>query len=139
MGQNFRGFRGLTNIRKNFIRELGVLAVLLRDSGQICENFICEFSFLEPSAKILSHENFLLYGTIQVTRQVSLLGLITGEHGRELVSTILLHIICCIELCVYLQYKLSIIHHARIQDSCILPRCAVADKVLIDYLRLCPR
>ena len=33
-GQNFRGFRGLPNIRENFIRELGVLAVLSRDSGQ---------------------------------------------------------------------------------------------------------
>ena len=30
--------------------------------ASIRENFICEFSFLEPSAKILSHENFSLYG-----------------------------------------------------------------------------
>ena len=28
----------------------------------ICENFICEFSFLESSVKILSCENFPLYG-----------------------------------------------------------------------------
>ena len=34
MGQNFCGFRGSPNIRENFIRELGVLAVLSRDSGQ---------------------------------------------------------------------------------------------------------
>ena len=31
---NIRGFRGLPNIRENFIREVGVLAVLSRDSGQ---------------------------------------------------------------------------------------------------------
>ena len=52
--------------------------------------------------------------TAQVTRQVSLLGLIEWEEVRKLVNTFLLHIICCIELCAYLQYKLSIIHHARI-------------------------
>ena len=34
MGPNFRGFRSLPSIRENFIRELGVLAVLSRDSGQ---------------------------------------------------------------------------------------------------------
>ena len=37
------------------------------------------------------------------------------------------------------QYKFSINHHARIQDSYILPRCAGADKVLIDYPGLRPR
>ena len=77
--------------------------------------------------------------TAQVTRQVSLLGLIACEQGRKLVNTFLLHIICCIGLCAYLLYKLSIIHHARIQDSYILPKCAAADKVLTDYLGLRPR
>ena len=38
----------------------------------------------------------------QVTRQVSLLGLIVREQGRKLVNTFLLHIICCIEQCAYL-------------------------------------
>ena len=38
-------------------------------------------------------------------------GFIVWEQGRQLVSTFLLHIICCIELCEYLKYKLSIIHH----------------------------
>ena len=52
VAKNFRRFCGLTNIRKNFIRELGIFAVLSRDSGQHLQNFICEFSFLEPSAKI---------------------------------------------------------------------------------------
>ena len=47
----------------------------------------------------------------QVTRQVSLLGLIARGQGRKLVNTFLLHIICCIGLCVYLLYKLSIICH----------------------------
>ena len=31
------------------------------------ENFICELSFLEPSAKILSLENFPLYSSSQYT------------------------------------------------------------------------
>ena len=39
---------------------------------------------------------------------------------------------------MYLQYKKSIIHHARIQVSYILPRYAAADK-LTDYLRFHPR
>ena len=47
----------------------------------------------------------------QVTRQVSLLGLIAWEQGRKLVNTFLLHILCCIGLCAYLPYKLSIICH----------------------------
>ena len=29
--------------------------------ASICESFVCEFSLLEPSAKILSRENFPLY------------------------------------------------------------------------------
>ena len=32
-----------------------------------------------------------------------------SDTGRKLVITFLLHIICCIGLCVYLLYKLSII------------------------------
>ena len=77
--------------------------------------------------------------TAQVTRQVSLLGIIAREQGRKLANTFLLYIICCIELCAYLQYILSIIHHTRIQVSYILPRCAAADKVLTDYHRLHPQ
>ena len=57
MGQNFRRFRDWPNIR-----ELGVLAVLWRDTGQHPRKFIYEFSFLEPSAEILPCENFSLYG-----------------------------------------------------------------------------
>ena len=53
--------------------------------------------------------------TAQVTRQVSLLGLIACEQGRKLVNTFLLHIIGCIGLCAILQHKLSIIHYTRIQ------------------------
>ena len=34
MGQNFHRFLGLPNIRENYICELGILAVLSRDSGQ---------------------------------------------------------------------------------------------------------
>ena len=30
------------------------------------ENFVWEFSFLEPSVKILSYKYFLLYGTVQI-------------------------------------------------------------------------
>ena len=41
------------------------------------------------------------------------------EQGRKLVNTLLFHIICCIELCAYLQYKLSIIH----QDVCRVMVC----------------
>ena len=52
--------------------------------------------------------------TAQVTRQVSLLGLVECEQGRKLTNTFLLHIICCIGLYGHLQYKLSIIHHNRI-------------------------
>ena len=42
--------------------------------------------------------------TAQVSRQVSLLGLIELEAGWQLVNTFLLHIIilCCIELCAYI-------------------------------------
>ena len=58
---------------------------------------------------------------------------------KNIVNTFLLHIIFCTELCAHLLYKLSIIHHIRIQNSCILPRCAAADKVLTDYLGLRPR
>ena len=41
-------------------------------------------------------------------------GMYVCEQGRKLVITFLLHIIGCIGLCNCLQYKLSIIHHARI-------------------------
>ena len=66
MGQHFCGFCDWPNIRKNKIRELGILIVLLRDCGHHLRNFIHEFSFLEPSVKILSHENFPLYGMLLV-------------------------------------------------------------------------
>ena len=49
-------------------------------------------------------------------------------------ETFLLHIICCIRLCAYLQYKLSIIHHTRIQASSILPRC-ILHKVNTQYIQ----
>ena len=52
------------------------------------------------------------------------------SQGRDVVNTVLFHIICYIELCAYLQYKLSIIHYISIQVGYILPKCAVADKVL---------
>ena len=55
--------------------------------------------------------------TAQVNRQVLLLGLIVREQVRKLLNTFLLYIICCIELCAYLQYKLSLIYHIRIQVS----------------------
>ena len=50
------------------------------------------------------------------------------SQGRKLVNTLLLHIICYIELCAYLQYKLSIIHYISIQVGYILPKCAAAEK-----------
>ena len=57
----------MPNVRENFICELGILAVLSRDSGQHPRKFYLQISFLEPPAKILSHENFPLYGTSNVT------------------------------------------------------------------------
>ena len=54
MGQNFRGFRGLPNIRENFIHELGVLAVLSRDSGQHPRTFYPQIFIFGAI-----HENFV--------------------------------------------------------------------------------
>ena len=46
--------------------------------ASICKNFIHEFSFLEPSVKILPHENFPLYGTY--THVIEGIGTITNTH-----------------------------------------------------------
>ena len=57
--QNFGGFHNWPNIRENENCKLGILELVVLyhvTVASIRENFIGIFSFLEPSAKILSHE-----------------------------------------------------------------------------------
>ena len=68
MGQNFCGFRGLPNICEKFIRELGVLAVLSRDSGQHPRKFYLRIFIFGAIRENFVLRNFPLYGSWAVVQ-----------------------------------------------------------------------
>ena len=84
MVQNCCGFHGLPNICENFIRGLGVLAVLSRDSGQHMQKSYPQIFIFGPICKNFVLQKFpaIRYCTYVSSCPIgSIAGEVPGEEG----------------------------------------------------------